>query len=122
VSDKIYTLQEANALLDHLAPALVELRTKYEASARIRELIAVSAAGNGSSPARDRWSRTLARVAELLERIEEWGVIIRDIDTGLIDFPARIGGREAFYCWRLGEPEVAHWHSSDDGFKGRRPL
>ncbi|MBA2312866.1 MAG: DUF2203 domain-containing protein [Actinobacteria bacterium] len=122
MSDKIYTLQEANALLDHLAPALVELRTKYEASARIRELIAVSAAGNGSSPARDRWSRTLARVAELLERIEEWGVIIRDIDTGLIDFPARIGGREAFYCWRLGEPEVAHWHSSDDGFKGRRPL
>lgn len=122
MSVKVYTLEEANALLDHLAPALVELRAKHEASARIRESIAVSAAGNGSSPARARWSRTLARVAELFERIEDWGVIIRDIDTGLVDFPALIGGQEAFYCWRLGEPEVSHWHSPDDGFKGRRRL
>jgi hypothetical protein len=117
-----YTVQSANELLPHLAPALVELREKFEAASEIRARRARDAHGNGHSPQHDDEQHTLARVAELLERIQEWGLELRDVTTGLVDFPTEIDGREAFLCWRLGEPEVAHWHSPDDGFRGRRPL
>jgi hypothetical protein len=121
VSERIYAVDEANALLPYLAPTLVELREKYEAADKIRAVVGRAAATNGGSTDRDKWSRTIARVDELLERLEEWGVLLRDVATGLVDFPAVIEGADAYLCWRLGEPEVAFWHS-DDGFAGRRPL
>jgi hypothetical protein len=117
-----YTVETANALLPHLAPALVELRDNFEKAARIRTQIERAAARNGWSAHRDDEQKAMARVAELLGRLEEWGVELRDASTGLIDFPAEINGQEAYLCWRLGEPEVAYWHSPEDGFSGRRPL
>jgi hypothetical protein len=119
---KFYSIEEANELLPFLAPTLVELREKYEEAARIRREVARAASSNGGSPDRDEWSRTLARVSELLERIQDWQIDLRDITTGLVDFPTVIDGEDAFLCWRLGEPEVAWWHSPEDGFIGRRPL
>jgi hypothetical protein len=119
---KRYTLEEANALLDHLAPLLVELREKMEKAAAIKETVSQAAAGNGWSEEREGWSRTLARVGELFDRITEWELQLRDLSTGLVDFPTVIDGDEAFFCWRLGETEIAHWHSPEDGFQGRRPL
>ncbi len=64
----------------------------------------------------------MARVQELVERIQQWHIELRDIDTGLVDFPTVIQGEEAYLCWRLGEPEVAYWHRRDEGFINRRPL
>lgn len=119
---KRYTVEEANALLDYLAPTLVELREKFEDAARIRVAVAQAAASNGGTPDRDAWANTLARVDELMERLQTWELVLRDISTGLVDFPAVIEGEEAFLCWRLGEPEVTHWHSPEDGFQGRRSL
>ena len=121
MSEKIYTVEEANGLLPYLAPTLVELREKFEEAEKIRGLVAQAAATNGGSTDRDKWSRTMARVAELLERLEEWEVQLRDIATGLVDFRTVIDGDDAWLCWRLGEPEIAFWHS-DEGFAGRRPL
>lgn len=122
LSDKLYTVDEANALLPSLAPTLVELREKFEEAARVREAVAHAAIGNGWSEKRDSWSRLLARVQELAERLQEWNIELRDISTGLIDFPTVIDGDDAYLCWRLGEPEVAYWHSAEEGFPGRRPL
>jgi hypothetical protein len=117
-----YTVESANALLPHLAPALVELRDKFATAARIRSEIERAAAANGWSARRDDEQKAMARVAELLERLNEWGVELRDASSGLVDFPAEINGQKAYLCWRLGEPEVAYWHSPEDGFAGRRPL
>lgn len=117
-----YTVDSANALLPHLAPALTELRDTFHEAARIRAQIQRAARGNGWSPKRDDENRLMARVAELLDRLNDWGVELRDVSTGLVDFPAVIEGHDAFLCWRLGEPEVAYWHSPEDGFAGRRPL
>ena len=117
-----YTVEEANALLPYLAPTLVELRQKLETSKEIEEAMARAAAGNGWSAKRERWARTLARVGELVDRIEEWEIEVRDLDRGIVDFPADIGGQEAYLCWRLGEPTVAHWHRRDEGFASRRSL
>lgn len=119
---RLYTVEEANQLLPYLAPALVELRDKFEQATRARAAIEEIAASNGWSERRAEWQRTLERVAQLLERLNEWGVELRDVSTGLVDFPAHIEGGDALLCWRLGEPEVAYWHRPEDGFAGRRPL
>ncbi len=122
MSDKLYSVADANALLPHLAPTLVELRAKFEEAIQIREKVAGIATTNGWSPTREEWSNTLARVAELMERIQEWELQLRDVSTGLVDFPTVIGGDPAWLCWRLGEEEVAYWHPTDEGFDSRRPL
>lgn len=122
MDDKLYSVEEANGLLPYLAPTLVELREKYEEANKIRMKVAGIASTNGWSPSREEWSTTLARVAELMERIQEWQLQLRDLSTGLVDFPSLVEGQEAWLCWRLGEPEVAYWHPTDEGFDSRRPL
>jgi hypothetical protein len=122
MAGKVYTVEEANEVLPHLAPALVELREKYERAALIRERMAKLAAGNGWSDEREEWSQTLQRVSTLIERVNEWEVELKDIAMGLVDFPTIVEGRDAYLCWRLGEPQVAYWHFREDGFAGRKPL
>ena len=122
MTEKTYSVEEANALLPYLAPTLVELRDVYEEAARIRSAMARSAAGNGWSEKREKWSRKLARVAGLVARLQEWEVILRDVDSGLVDFISERDGRTILLCWKLGEEEVSHWHSPEDGFDGRRSL
>ncbi|HYP22164.1 MAG TPA: DUF2203 domain-containing protein [Actinomycetota bacterium] len=119
---KSYTIEEANALLPYLAPTLVELREKFELAESARENVAHAAAGNGWSEKREQWSVTMARVAELMERLQEWELELRDIATGLVDFPAVLHDEEVYLCWRLGEPEVGYYHSRTEGFGGRRRL
>lgn len=121
-SPQVYTVEEANALLPHLAPTLVELRERYEEATLIRSKMADASASNGGSQQRDEWAVKLARVSELFERITGWNIELRDISTGLVDFPAEIGGERVWLCWRLGEADVAYWHPATEGFDGRRPL
>lgn len=119
---KLYSVEEANALLPHLAPTLIELRGSSEEALRIKDAMDRASITNGGSSKGEKWRKKLARVQELIDRINEWEIELRDLETGLVDFPAEIDGRPAYLCWRLGEPEVAHWHSPEDGFQGRRPL
>jgi hypothetical protein len=122
VTDKLYTVEEANALLPFLAPTLIELRAKSAEAERIQETMERAAVTNGGSQRAEKWNKTLARVSELVERLNEWEVQVRDLETGLVDFPAHVDGRMAYLCWKLGEPEVRYWHSPEDGFRGRRLL
>jgi hypothetical protein len=119
---QLYTVEEANALLPYLAPTLVELREKFEEATVIKRRVTRAAATNGGSPEKEKWSRTLARVGELVDRLQEWELELRDIATGLVDFPAIVDGEEAWLCWRLGETDVGHWHPRGEGFSGRQPL
>jgi len=57
-----------------------------------------------------------------VERLDAWDVTLRDIETGLVDFPALVSGRQVWLCWRLGEGDVAWWHELSAGVAGRRPL
>ena len=54
--------------------------------------------------------------------LDDRSITLRDIPTGLLDFPALVSGRQVWLCWRLGEDDVAFWHGQDEGFAGRRPL
>jgi hypothetical protein len=54
--------------------------------------------------------------------VDSWGIVLREIQTGLVDFPALVAGRQVWLCWRLGEDEVGWWHELSEGFGGRRRL
>jgi hypothetical protein len=61
-------------------------------------------------------------VRESIAEIDAIGVQVKDLDTGLLDFPCRVDDQVVLLCWRLGEPSIEHWHTLDSGFQGRRPL
>ena len=64
----------------------------------------------------------LKRVRETIAEIDAIGVQVKDLDTGLLDFPCRVEDEVVLLCWRLGEPSIDHWHTMEAGFKGRQPL
>lgn len=71
--------------------------------------------------ARER-ERAAGRIEECLTAIHEHGAQVKDLDTGLLDFPTLYRGREVLLCWRLGEPGISHWHGLEEGFRGRKRI
>jgi hypothetical protein len=132
VPDRLFTPAEANS-------ALPEVRTAAErmvaVCARMRELerdqadLATAIGGNGGGYAAGDLNAAqseLQALAEALEacveRLDEIGVVVKDADTGLVDFPSKREGEPVLLCWRVGEDEVAYWHDLVEGFAGRRPI
>jgi hypothetical protein len=64
----------------------------------------------------------LQRVRETIAEIDAIGVQVKDVDTGLLDFPCRVDDQVVLLCWRMGESAIEHWHTIEDGFKGRKPV
>ena len=124
IHDRHFTLAEANALLPRLDPALRELR---EARDRLTDedahaaLAAAAIPGGGGEQGRDVGEAFL-EVRRLLSGIQELGIVVRDVDRGLIDFPAIRDGHEVYLCWQLDEQAVGFWHDLDSGYGGRRPI
>ena len=67
-------------------------------------------------------NRDQERMREYLKELTDLGIELKDFYTGLLDFPCRLEDREVYLCWRLGEPEVSHWHETNAGFAGRREI
>jgi hypothetical protein len=65
---------------------------------------------------------SLAAVQALLEHLESLGVVVRDLEAGLVDFPTVRDGEPAWLCWRLDDPDLAFWHTTREGYASRRPL
>ena len=72
--------------------------------------------------ARARRDTSAAALKEIFERMEEMGVLIKDLDIGLIDFLTRYQGQEVCLCWKLGEDRIRFWHGLEEGFRGRKPI
>ena len=122
MSERRYTLEEADAALPGLREALPRIRdarrTVFDAGRRIR----AAAAGDGGGADAGPYLDSLKVLRVEMERLAEGSIVLRDADTGLVDFPAERDGREVFLCWKLGEDQVGFWHDPDAGFTGRRPL
>jgi hypothetical protein len=119
-----YSIEQANAMLPTVAAILLRLRTarrELAATGFDADLAVRAEATGGAWPGR---SHAAASVALSLgfERLEAHEVLVRDLDRGLVDFPALIDGREVYLCWALGEPEIGHWHELQAGFAGRRTV
>ncbi len=130
--DRTFTSAEANAALAELRPVverMVEHRRRLEEAQRQHEELVVSITGNGGDlrpsdlhEAAAALEQAAAVVAECVQRINDAGALVKDLDEGLIDFPARRGGEVVLLCWRLGEDEIGFWHGLEEGFAGRKPL
>jgi hypothetical protein len=122
--ERHFTRAEANALLPHLTDILNQLRSaKGELTdAEAHEALAGAAPTNGGGEEGRRVGVAFLEVRRLLETIEQSGIVLRDIDRGLVDFPAVIDGREVYLCWELGEDDVNYWHDLEAGYRGREPL
>ena len=122
MSDKQFTVDEANALLPSLVPLLESLRDAQRSMAELHDQVTTSAAGNGGGSAGKEFLEASQAAGRAMGEINELGIFVRDPDKGLIDFPAERDGEEIFLCWRLGEDAVGWWHPTDTGFTGRQPL
>ena len=129
----LFTVDKANRLLQELKPQIEQLVTERRDMRRIEErlnvmslaLAGASADNPDSAEARHlvtERTEIAARVRKGLEAIQSRGCVVKDLDQGLLDFYSLAGDRLVFLCWKLGEPEVAHWHTLDGGFASRRPL
>jgi hypothetical protein len=131
VTTRYFTAEEANELLAAVRPLTERLVQHRQALARAEERHAELGrriAGDGSlrggelRAAREETDREAEGVARCADAIQELGGVVKDLDRGLVDFPARRGGEEVLLCWQLGEPEIAYWHGVEEGFAGRKAL
>lgn len=122
--EKHYTREEARALLPQIRQWLARLNTlrksveKFEQ--RLSQLAAKSTDIGGETV--NEWIRALADMQQILVEFQRRQIFIKDLDRGLIDFPAIIGGREVFLCWESDEDDVEFWHDLEAGFGGRERL
>ena len=127
-----FSPDEANAELEDVRPLverLVEHRRAHVAALEQQEALEGRIRGNGggippavladATAAVEREARSLART---IDEITEHGAEVKDLDEGLVDFPALHRGETVLLCWKLGEDEIRFWHAVEDGFAGRRPV
>jgi hypothetical protein len=125
-----FSPEKANALIPILTPLIDELwRMRRELAIELLESDpALRKAGRpgtaGGERRGDGGHRTelKAEIVRTISRIEAYGCVLKDIDLGLLDFPALRNGRPVFLCWKAGEEAVAHWHGTDENFTGRKAL
>jgi hypothetical protein len=130
--EPIFTPEEANAALGGLRPlveAMVVAKHVLDEAQEERDQLAQRISGNGGGipptelAAADEAVETAAsELATAIGQVQAEGVLVKDLDSGLVDFPAKRDGEDILLCWQLGEDEVAFWHGVEDGFAGRQPL
>ena len=132
MAERYFTVEEANDALATVRPLAEEIvarrRALREAQEHRAELSRRIASNGAALDARrvatlqaevNREAKALARC---IAQIQELGVLVKDLDRGLIDFPALRGDEEVLLCWQVGEEQVGYWHGLEEGFAGRRPL
>ncbi|MGI9021106.1 MAG: DUF2203 domain-containing protein [Solirubrobacterales bacterium] len=124
IHERHYSREEAEAALDEVEPLLSELREAKDSltDAEAHAVLSEAAATNGGGAEGRSVGQAFLRVRELLTRFNELGIVIRDIDRGLIDFPAIVDDDEVYLCWHVGEDGISFWHPLDGGFAERQPL
>lgn len=137
---RFYSLDDANALVPDLATVTGRLRDQRDELVGIRDayrdregevlrdMIAETSDADASDndPELRRLRLRMRGIVDQMQAdvawLDERDIVLRDIGTGLVDFPALVSGRQVWLCWRAGEDAIGFWHSLDEGFAGRRPL
>jgi len=133
MADKYFERDEAEKLLPKIAPWVKEARQHKQVLDTLDQEILqhvsrISVLGGSMPPyaeiarQRARRERQAAKVVEIVEKIQQSGCLVKDLEEGVIDFPSLKAGEEIYLCWKLGEKHIEHWHGMDEGFAGRKPL
>lgn len=130
---KLFSLMEAERARREVEPLLIEamegrrkmvdLDEKLSAVAnRILMMGGITIDYESVARVRSDHNRLISQIRDMLERIHATGCVVKDLDTGLIDFPAILKNEEVYLCWRLGEDRIRFYHRQDEGFSGRKPI
>jgi hypothetical protein len=133
---RFFDIDEADAALAEVGPLCATLADQREELIRLRDrTLAAQRPATGVLPGAPapldeaearriklRMQGVIDQMAAAVARIDALGITLRDIERGLIDFPALVSGRQVWLCWQLGEDRIGYWHELDDGFGGRRPI
>lgn len=123
--ERMFTLSEANRLIPQLEQRLTLIGQAKELLSRVRDEIkkaSLKASFGGGSYAGRSYITALEQMSEHLQAIQETGVLVKDLDMGLCDFPHPMEGRVVYLCWKRGETEIRWWHDLHSGYSGRQPL
>ena len=121
-TDRVFTVADANAELTELRERLPRLREARLGLIASSERITEAVASDGGGVAGSDWFRHQETLKAEVEYLADRGILLRDPEIGLIDFPAERDGERVFLCWRLGEDDVAYYHGVHGGFSGRKRL
>ena len=121
-AERTFTVEDANAELEELRVRLPRLREARQRLIESSERITAAVGIDGGGVAGTDWFEAQEALKDQLLWLADRGILLRDPETGLIDFPSERDGRRVFLCWRLGEDDVAWYHEGEAGFSGRRPL
>ncbi len=126
---RFYDIDDATARLEDIRPLLEGLRRDRARIAEAQAELEVFRGTNGNEKHADEVRRReremagiVSRMQAAVQQLEDWDVTLRDIGSGLIDFPALANGRPIWLCWRLEDTTVGWWHETNEGFAGRKPL
>ncbi len=133
MAEKYFNREEAEELLPIIQPrleqALERKRKVDELDQQISQAMARIMVLGGSIPpygelAKKRAEREKSSTLldEAVNKVQETGCVVKDLETGLVDFPSLLKGEEVFLCWKLGEERIGYWHGLNEGFAGRKPL
>ena len=125
MGERIFTLAEAQSLLPRLRSLLTEIGKEWS---RVRELnpdvqkARDNAPFDGHSRSGVQYVESVSQLMFWIHQIKDMGVLLKDADRGLCDFPYMRGNRVVYLCWQLGEDQIEYWHDIETGFAGREPL
>ncbi|HET6372100.1 MAG TPA: DUF2203 domain-containing protein [Candidatus Polarisedimenticolia bacterium] len=122
---KVFTVPQANLVLPRLSQLLGKLQERHkwlQANRQAVPYLIESRQIVNEGPVRPDYVHALLGFRATLREVEKIGAQVKDISTGLVDFPSRLYGRDVLLCWRMGEDRVAYWHDPEAGFAGRQPL
>jgi hypothetical protein len=132
VPDRLFTPTEANSALEEVRPVaerLVAVRARMRELEQTQRELVTAIGGNGGGYAASDLSAAQSELAGLaeaaiacVERLDELGVTVKDLDLGLLDFPSERDGAVVLLCWQVGEESVTSWHRLEEGFAGRKPI
>ena len=126
MTDKVFTVSEANGLLPTIRPKLLLIQANYEKLANLREPARAAAEASdfgGGMEGGSAYVKTLYEIGKLTTEMHDLGIQLKDYTRGLIDFPSMKEGRVVLLCWQLGEGDrIEWWHEIEAGFAGRQPL
>jgi hypothetical protein len=120
--ERLFTTSDAEAELDELRVRLPRLREARQRLIDTSERITTAVEVDGGGVEGSDWFRAQETLKQELLWLADRGILLRDPDTGLVDFPADRDGEPVFLCWRLGEVGIGWYHSQRSGFSGRKPL
>lgn len=122
---RYFSVTEANEMLPKLKPLMADLlamrarvvRSRHELGPMLDDLISDVGGRTASEMVLD-----FMEIERLVEKVQSYGCVIKDLNAGLLDFPSQRNGRDIYLCWRYGEEEITHFHNLNAGFQGRQPV